>query len=83
MRRFSDLRFQPLCDALPARVRKQAVNSFALIEQEPKHPSLHVKCITATCGQRGLGHRALGVEGADGFHWFWIGSHSDYDRLMG
>jgi hypothetical protein len=30
----------------------------------------------------GRGYRALGIEGVDGFHWFWIGSHADYDRLV-
>ena len=59
MRRFKDPRFQPLCDALPARVRKQAVNSFALIEQEPKHPSLHVKRIHGDLWSARLGYRAL------------------------
>ncbi len=30
----------------------------------------------------GLKHRALAVETDDGFLWTWIGSHSDYDRLI-
>ena len=31
----------------------------------------------------GLGYRALAIAGKDGFQWFWIGSHADYDRLVG
>jgi len=30
----------------------------------------------------GLGYRALGVRKGDLIVWFWIGSHSDYDRLV-
>jgi hypothetical protein len=31
----------------------------------------------------GLQHRALAVEIDGGFLWFWIGSHADYDGLVG
>ncbi|KAF1083057.1 MAG: hypothetical protein GQF41_0824 [Candidatus Rifleibacterium amylolyticum] len=30
----------------------------------------------------GIRYRALAVEVADGLLWFWIGSHSDYDKLI-
>jgi hypothetical protein len=30
-----------------------------------------------------LGWRALGVSKDDAIVWFWIGSHADYDRLVG
>jgi hypothetical protein len=31
----------------------------------------------------GLHYRALGLPSEAGVHWFWIGSHADYDRLVG
>ena len=31
----------------------------------------------------GRRHRARGVEAGDGIVWFWIGSHTQYDRLVG
>jgi hypothetical protein len=31
----------------------------------------------------GLRYRALAVGVDDGYLWFWIGSHADYDRLVG
>jgi hypothetical protein len=31
----------------------------------------------------GVQYRALAVEAPDGFVWFWIGTHADYDRLLG
>jgi hypothetical protein len=30
----------------------------------------------------GIHHRALGLPRQDGVHWFWIGTHSEYDRLV-
>lgn len=31
----------------------------------------------------GINHRGLGVEVTDGVLWFWIGTHADYDSLIG
>jgi hypothetical protein len=31
----------------------------------------------------GISHRALGVETEDGVLWFWIGTHAEYDKLVG
>jgi hypothetical protein len=84
MRHFKDPGFRPLYDALPERVRIAADKSFALLEQDPKHPSLHFKRIKDDLWsvRVGRGYRALAIEVVDGFHWFWIGSHADYDRLV-
>lgn len=29
-----------------------------------------------------LGYRALGVRERDLMTWFWIGSHTDYERML-
>jgi hypothetical protein len=85
VRHFKDPRFKPLYNALPTRVRTQADRSFALLKQDPKHPSLHFKRVKDDLwsARVGLSYRALAIEGQDGFHWFWIGSHADYDRWVG
>jgi hypothetical protein len=31
----------------------------------------------------GLHYRALGIPVEEGVQWFWIGSHAEYDRLIG
>jgi len=31
----------------------------------------------------GLHYRAVGIEAEEGVLWFWIGSHSEYDKLIG
>ncbi|MCC7017289.1 MAG: hypothetical protein IT564_08830 [Rhodospirillales bacterium] len=54
------------------------------MKRDSRHPSLHFKKIGRFRSARvGLHHRALGVESTDGIVWFWIGSHADYDKLIG
>lgn len=84
MRHFKDPRFKPHYVALPLRIRNLADKNFALLKQDPKHPSLHFKRVKDDLWsvRVGRGYRALAIEGKDGFQWFWIGSHADYDRLI-
>ena len=71
-------------DGLPDTIRRQADKSFALLKQDPKHPSLHFKKIGSSWSARvGKGYRALALEIDDGYVWYWIGSHADYDRMIG
>ena len=68
---------------LPERVRDLADKNFALLKQNPRHPSLRLKKVGDYYSVRvGLGYRALGAEVADGFVWFWIGDHADYEKLI-
>ncbi len=84
MRHFKDRDFRTLYDALPPQIRKLADKNFALLRRNPKHPSLHFKRIREDLWSVRVGHdyRALAIEGKDGFQWFWIGSHADYDALL-
>lgn len=71
-------------DALPADIRALADRAFALLKADPHHPSLHLKKIDTFWSVRvGLRHRALGVAVENGVLWFWIGTHGDYDRMIG
>lgn len=68
----------------PEPVRILADKNFALLKADPHHPSLHFKKAGRFWSVRvGLHYRALGVAVADGILWFWIGSHADYDKLVG
>jgi hypothetical protein len=60
VRHFKDPRFKPAYDALPARVRTQVNKSFALLKQDPKHPSLHFK----HQGRFVVGPRRTGLPGS-------------------
>jgi hypothetical protein len=58
--------------------------NYELLKRDPRHPSLRFKKIGRYWSVRvGLRHRALAVEVDEGYLWFWIGSHAEYDRLIG
>jgi hypothetical protein len=71
-------------EALPTEVRDLADKSFALMTNNPEHPSVHLKKVgdywSARVGRR---HRVLATEIPDGLLWFWIGTHAEYNRLIG
>lgn len=68
---------------LPKDIRELADKTFALLRQDPRHPSLRLKKVGSYWSARvGLRYRALARERAEGLVWFWIGPHSDYDRLL-
>jgi hypothetical protein len=70
--------------ALPAEVRELADKSFEFLKANPRHPSVQLKKVRQYYSARvGLHYRALGVEVENGVLWFWIGSHAQYDKLIG
>jgi mRNA-degrading endonuclease HigB of HigAB toxin-antitoxin module len=67
-----------------AEVRELADKNYELLKSDPQHPSLQFKVIGRFRSVRvGLRYRALGIEMPDGANWFWIGTHAEYDRLVG
>lgn len=83
MKHQASSRFWLAYDQLPNEIRNLADQSFELLKQNPRHPSLHFKKAGRYWSVRvGLYYRALGVETEEGVAWFWIGSHAEYDRLL-
>jgi hypothetical protein len=69
---------------LPPHVQNLADQAYSRLKQDPRHPSLHFKKVGRFWSTRiGAHHRALAVEALAGLVWFWIGTHADYDRLLG
>lgn len=73
--------------ALPEQVQETARKNYKLWQRNPAHPSLDFKKLKTrvpTYSVRiGIGWRAVGViNESDTIVWFWIGSHSDYDKLL-
>ena len=69
---------------MPAEIRELADRCYALLKSNPLHPSLRFKTVGKYRSVRvGLYYRALGVESDDGVVWFWIGTHAEYDKLIG
>ena len=83
---FASPDYWALYHRLPSHARETADTQFALLKDNPKHPSLHLKKIGNVWSVRaGIHDRVLGVEVAgEGLVilWFWIGSHAEYDRLI-
>ena len=84
MTHYATARFWRCYRKLPAVVRDRADMSFALLRNDPSHRSLQFKQIGQFWSARiGLHYRALAVEASNDLVWFWIGSHGDYDTLVG
>ena len=76
--------FWRLFDHLPPPEQARARANYALLKSDPRHPSLHFKQIGNFWSVRvGLRYRALAAREGDVLVWFWIGSHADYDGLVG
>ncbi len=77
-------RFWRAYDALPTEVRALADACHARLKADPRHPSLHFKRVGRFWSVRiGAHYRALGVDVEEGVLWFWIGTHAEYDALLG
>ncbi len=69
---------------LPADIRQIADRAYDLLRTNPQHPSLHFKRVGKYWSARvGASHRTLGIVADDGIVWFWIGTHAEYDRIIG
>jgi len=70
--------------SLPTDIRALADKAFALLKVDAQHPSLNFKKVGRFRSARvGLHHRAVGVAIPGGVLGFWMGSHADYDRIVG
>lgn len=86
MRHFTLPQFWQFYDRLPKHIQSQADKNYELLKRDPFHPSLHFKKIS---GKRilwsvriGEQYRALGMDKPEGIVWIWIGTHSEYDKLL-
>ena len=87
MNHFTLPRFWQHYNSLPKNVRQLADKNYRLLQANPFHPSLHFKKV----GKRdhlwsvriGIHYRALGLDKSEGVIWFWIGTHAEYDKLIG
>jgi hypothetical protein len=80
---FANPDFWVAYSALPSEIQALADKNFGLLKGDPRHPSLRFRQVgpywSARVGRR---YRALAVEQNGDYVWFWIGTHSEYDRLI-
>lgn len=83
MKHFASPSFWVCYKNIPRQIQELADRNFALIKEDPKHPSLHTKKVGKYWSVRiSRRYRALAVEVEDGLLWFWIGTHAEYDKLL-
>ena len=69
--------------SLPVDLQHLADKAFALLKQNPSHPSLQFKKVGRYWSARiSLTHRCLAVKEGEDFVWIWIGAHDDYDAFL-
>ena len=69
---------------LPQATQRIARRSFQRLKEDSSHPSLRFKKVGSLWSARvGLSYRALAVEEEGDFIWVWIGTHNDYDKMVG
>lgn len=78
--------FRKCFEVLPQRIQIRAREAYRDFSRDPSHPGLGFKQVHPArpiySARVSLGYRALAVRDGDIWVWFWIGSHSDYDRLL-
>jgi hypothetical protein len=86
VRSVASRRFWDLFNGLPPEIQKLAIKNYELWRRDPRHPSLHFRRLrgskdrfTVRIGDR---YRALGGSADGTMTWVWIGTHSEYDRLV-
>lgn len=84
MKHVASRRFWKAYESLSVEIRDLADRNYALLKRDPHHPSPHLKRVGRYWSVRvGIRDRALAVEEDGDLVWFWIGSHADYDALIG
>ncbi|HEY5206838.1 MAG TPA: hypothetical protein VIJ63_19910 [Roseiarcus sp.] len=83
MKHFASPAFWKAYEKLPESVRTLADKNYALLKENPRHPSLQLKKVGRFWSVRvGSRYRALAVRVDEDLLWFWIGSHADYDAIV-
>ena len=83
MKHFASPSFWSCRRKLSKDTQKLADKNFKLLKENPYHESLHLKKVKHFWSVRiGIKYRALAVEAEDNLLWFWIGTHSEYDKLI-
>ena len=86
MRSFTTRGFWKCFDTLPQNVQELAIKSYRIWRENPVHPSLRFRSVHPTLPIYSVrisgGFRAVGVKHNDAIVWYWIGTHSEYERII-
>ena len=83
MKNYATPRFWDAYKKLPSSIKRSADKNFDLLKENPQHPSLQLKKVGLFWSVRiGRKYRSLAVEKDENLIWFWIGNHSEYEKLI-
>jgi hypothetical protein len=83
VRHFTAPSFWKAYSKLPRNIQILADKNFALLKENPRHPSLQYKPVGRFRSVRvGSRYRALAAPADGDLVWFWIGSHADYNAIV-
>jgi mRNA-degrading endonuclease RelE of RelBE toxin-antitoxin system len=78
--------FRKLLEHLPQEIQRQAKDAYSKFQEDPYHPSLHFKRVHSTrpiySARISRDYRSIGILKENEIIWYWIGSHSEYDKLL-
>lgn len=78
--------FRKLFADLPQQVKEQARAAYRQFKENPSHPSLRFKKVHPELpiysARISKNYRAVGQLEGDTAIWFWMGSHTEYDKLL-
>ncbi len=76
--------FRKLYTDLPKEIQELADEKYRLFQNDPFHPSLEFKAKgkvwTVAIGRS---YRAIARRFESDLYWVWIGSHEEYNRVLG
>ena len=79
-------RFRQMLAKLPSNIRQQAKGAYKLFRENSHHPSLQFKKVHDTepiyAVRININYRAVGVFDNGEIVWFWIGPHTEYEKLL-
>lgn len=79
--------FRRLFAILPAQVQTQTRIAYRQFKVDPDYPSLRFKKVHSKLpiysARINKNYRVVGQSVGDTVIWFWVGSHTDYEKLLG
>lgn len=85
MKSVTTIRFRKCYSQLPNEIQLATKKAYKLWQLNPYSSGLDFKKIHSGeiySIRVTLSYRALAIKEEDVFIWFWIGSHSDYDKMI-
>ena len=80
-------RFRQMLSELLTNIRRQAKEAYRLFRENSRHPSLRFKKVHNTdpiyAAHININYRVVGIVDNGEITWFWIGPHTEYEKLLG